>query len=130
MFKFNKTYFFLTVFIFVVEIVIALYIHDKLIRPYIGDLLVVTLIYCFLKSFLNARVLPVALFVFAFACFVELLQYLNIVEVLRLNHSKVARIVIGTSFSWEDLFAYALGFGLILLLERPRFKQRFNKASR
>jgi len=41
--------------------------------------------------------------VFVFACFIELLQYLQIVKKLGLLENLVARILIGTSFSWEDI---------------------------
>jgi len=34
------------------------YVHDNLIRPYVGDLLVVVLIYCLIKSFLNKFLKP------------------------------------------------------------------------
>lgn len=32
-----------------VEVLIALYVHDDFIRPYIGDVLVVGVVYCFLR---------------------------------------------------------------------------------
>ena len=118
LFKFNRTYFLITLLLFFTEILIALYLHDKIIRPYIGDLLVVILIYCFLKSFLNVKPLSLTLSVLFFAYFIEFLQYLEIVDKLGLREFKIARIVIGTSFSWEDILAYSLGAGIILLCEK------------
>ncbi len=50
---FRPVYFTLTVILLVVEILIAVYVHDRFIRPYFGDVLVVILVYCFLKTFLN-----------------------------------------------------------------------------
>lgn len=79
-FRFNRNYFGLAVFIFIVEVLIALFVHDNFIRPYIGDVLVVILIYCFLKSFLSLSVLPLATFVLTFSFTIELLQYFQIVE--------------------------------------------------
>jgi uncharacterized membrane protein YfcA len=58
--KFNKTYFALAMLIFGIEILIAKFAHDQIIRPYIGDLLVVILIYCFVKSFLDTPVFKTA----------------------------------------------------------------------
>lgn len=116
--KFNAAYFRFASFIFTIETLIALYVHDTIIRPYIGDVLVVILIYCFIKSFLEVKVFPTALFVLLFAFTVELLQYLNIVEKLGLQHSKIARIVIGTSFSWMDILAYNLGIGIVIVVEK------------
>ncbi|MBT4969798.1 MAG: DUF2809 domain-containing protein [Bacteroidetes bacterium] len=118
MITFNKKYFGLAVLIFLVEIAIALFVHDNFIRPYIGDLLVVVLIYCFIKSFLKLPVLTVALFVLIFSFSIEILQFLNIVEKLGLENSKTAKIVIGTSFNWLDLLAYLTGIGFVLITEK------------
>ncbi len=115
--KFNKHYFLLTVLLLVIEILIAKFAHDQIIRPYIGDILVVMLIYCFVKSFLNIAVLPTALSVLAFSYIVETLQYFNVVGRLGLGHSRMAQIIIGTSFAWMDMVAYTLGIGLVIYLE-------------
>lgn len=114
---------------FLIEIMIALFIHDNFIRPYMGDVLVVILIYCFLKSFFDVPVLPAALLVLGFSFFVEFLQYVNIVEKLRLGNSKFARIVIGTSFSWMDMLAYWGGFMLVLIVEKHLLKKALFAAS-
>lgn len=63
-----------TLFLFLIEVLIALYAHDRIIRPYIGDLLVVILIYCFVKSFLNTPVWPTAIGVLIFSYTIEVLQ--------------------------------------------------------
>ena len=52
--QFDKYYFFAALLLFLVELVIALYVKDNFVRPYLGDLLVVILIYCCLKSFWKA----------------------------------------------------------------------------
>ncbi len=118
MITFNKTYFSIAILIFIVEILIALYVHDEIIRPYIGDVLVVILIYCFIKSFLKLPVFPVALFVLLFSFSVEFLQYLQIVEKLGLQNSKIARTVIGTSFAWIDILCYIVGIAIVLIAEK------------
>lgn len=115
--KFNATYFRLTSLIFTIEILIALYVHDTIIRPYIGDVLVVILIYCFIKSFLDIKVIPTAVFVLLFSFTIEFLQYLNIVEKLGLQNSKIARTVIGTSFSWMDILTYIVGISIVISVE-------------
>ena len=118
MLKFSKAYFLLFAFIFNIEVLIALYVHDKIIRPYIGDVLVVILIYCFIKSFLDVKVVPTAVFVLLFSFVVETLQYLNIVEMLGLENSKIARTVIGTSFAWMDIWTYIIGIIIVLATEK------------
>ena len=116
--KFNRNYFILTILIFCVEVLIALYVHDTIIRPYIGDLLVVVLLYCFAKSFLDTPVFATAISVLVFSYIVEILQYFKIVNILGFQNSAIARIIIGTSFAWIDLVAYTLGIVLVLFVEK------------
>jgi len=116
-FQFNKTYFFLAFLLFMIEVIIGAYLHDAVIRPYGGDFLVVILIYCFVKSFLNTPVMVTALAVLLFSYLIETLQYFHIVDMLGLEKSTIARTVIGTSFAWTDLLAYTLGILLVLIIE-------------
>lgn len=123
MLTFNKNYFGLAILIFIVEVLIALFVRDAFVRPYLGDVLVVILIYCFARSFLNVPVLTLAAFVLAFAFTVEFLQYIDIITKLGLEGSAIARTVIGTSFAWKDLLAYAAGFLLVLVVEKYALKR-------
>ncbi|MBP6385715.1 MAG: DUF2809 domain-containing protein [Pseudarcicella sp.] len=121
--KFNKLYFYLAVFLFAIEIIIAKFAHDRFIRPYVGDVLVVILIYCIIKSFLNTPILGTALSVLAFSFVVEGLQYLKILNILGLQHSKFATLIIGTTFAWNDIIAYIIGIIIVVLFEKKlRFK--------
>lgn len=119
-FKFNSGYFVSFIILLITEILIALYVNDQIIRPYIGDLLVVILIYCFIKSFLATPVIRTAIAVLIFAFTVEILQYFNLVEKLGLQNSKAARIIIGSAFEWKDLLAYVAGTAIIILVEMRR----------
>jgi len=118
MLTFNYCYFIWAVLLFLIEVGIALFIDDQIIRPYIGDVLVVILIYCFLKAFIIVPVRTLAIITLLFAYFVELLQYFKIVKVLGLQQYTLARIVIGTSFSWIDMLCYTMGVAIILLVEK------------
>ena len=124
---FQKRYFFITIALLLTEILIALFVRDNFIRPYIGDVLVVVLIYCFLKSFFKIKILPLALSVLVFAYVVETLQYFNVVEMLNLQHSKIARIIIGSSFAWLDILAYTLGISTVIVVEKGFQNKRFSK---
>ena len=128
MLTFNKNYFGFTILIFCIELMIALFVKDRFIRPYLGDVLVVILLYCFLKSFLKISVAVAALSVLLFAFSIEFLQFLDIVEKLHLEKSKVARTVIGTSFSWIDLLTYVLGIAIVIIAEKYLFKKQYSKA--
>ena len=120
MFRFNKTYCLLALLLFIVEVLIAAYVDDAIIRPYIGDLLVVILLYCFVRAFTNFAVLPVAIGVLLFAYCIEILQYFQLVDRLGLGQYKLARIVIGSTFQWIDLVAYTAGIAIVLWVEQKR----------
>jgi len=126
MITFNKIYFFIALLVFVTEVLIALFIHDNFVRPYIGDVLVVILIYCFLKAFIKLPVLTTAILVLIFAFTIEILQYFNFVEKLGLEGSEVARTVLGTSYAWKDLIAYSAGIFIVLVAEFIIQKQKAN----
>ncbi|MBI3883468.1 MAG: DUF2809 domain-containing protein, partial [Sphingobacteriales bacterium] len=98
----------------------ALYIHDKFIRPYAGDFLVVMLLYCFIKSCIKAPVIPTAIAVLLFAYFVEMSQYFQLVKILNLQNSKAATIILGNSFGWTDIITYTLGTATIIVIEKAR----------
>jgi len=123
---FQKRYFVLAFLILLTEILIAVYAHDKIIRPYIGDLLVVILIYCFLKSFLAIPVFATAIAVLLFSYAVEILQYFNLADRLGFHNSKLAKIIIGSSFEWIDLVMYTAGIAIVLFIEKIRPEKNSN----
>ena len=117
-FKFNKRYYLWAVLLLITEVLIAIHIDDSIIRPFGGDVLVVILLYCMLKSIISIKVNTAAIIVLIFAYAIETLQYLRIVEVLGLGGSPVARVIIGTTFSWADILCYTLGIIIVLFIER------------
>jgi len=117
MLQFRKNYFLLALLLLCIEIFIAVFVHDRFIRPYVGDFLVVILIYCFIRAFLNTSVTTTALFALLFAYTVETAQYFNLANLMGLQDHRIAQIIIGNSFEWMDILAYTLGFLLILIIE-------------
>ena len=115
-FTFNKKYFILLLFVFIIELFIALYVRDGFIRPYGGDILAVLFVYYFLKIFLKLDNLLLASFALFFAFLIEIAQYFNVLVFLRLENSNLARIILGNSFSWGDIACYFVGILLILFL--------------
>ena len=122
--KFNPRYFLYAIILFVTEILIAIFAHDNIIRPYVGDVLVVILIYCAVKAFLNTPVVATAIWVLIFSYVIEALQYFRLVKLLGLHHSSLARTVIGTSFAWTDILAYTIGVAIILWVKKIFKHQR------
>jgi hypothetical protein len=99
------------------ELIIALYVKDEIIRPYGGDFLVVIFIYCFCRSFLVYPSNPLLFAVLLFAYGVEFSQYFNLIQSLGLSQNRLAQWVLGSSFSWLDMLAYTAGVVLIWIIE-------------
>jgi Protein of unknown function (DUF2809) len=115
---FNRQYLLSALILLVVEICIAKFMHDKIIRPYIGDFLVVILIYCLVKAFFNTPVLATAIGVLLFSYAVETAQYFNVVNILGLQNFRLAKIIVGSAFEWADLLMYTGGIALVLIIEK------------
>lgn len=120
MLTFNFKYFLLALILFIAEVLIALLVHDNFIRPYVGDYLVVMLVYCAVKSIIKAAPVKVAIGVLLFSFTIEVLQYFRIVDRLGLSGNAIAKTVIGYGFEWWDLLTYTLGILTILIIERKK----------
>ncbi|HEY0039932.1 MAG TPA: DUF2809 domain-containing protein [Flavisolibacter sp.] len=125
MFRFQKIYFLLFLLLLWFEVLIALFVHDQFVRPYLGDFLVVLLLYCFTRSFLQVRVITAIMMVLLFSYAVETAQYFTVINHLGLEENVFAKTVIGSSFDWQDILAYTLGSLLIYLVEQVRMEKLF-----
>lgn len=105
------------------EIIIAAYIHDTFVRPYVGDVLVSALIYCTVKSFVNIPVLKTAIYVLLFCYLLEVSQYFDLVRHLGLQNFKIAYIVLGSYFTWVDMLCYTIGMAIVLFIENIRLNR-------
>lgn len=116
-FKFNSRYFLATIIIFLIEVLIATKLKNLFfVRAYLGDVIVVILIYTFILSFFEIRNKTALITgVFIFSCLIEFAQYLGITEFLKLKPGSIAHIIVGSSFSWWDILCYFAGC-LILLI--------------
>jgi len=111
--KLRVLYFIAAVFVFLTEFLIAVYLKEGFVRNYIGDLLVVVLIYALIRIFMPVRCRLLPLYIFLFALATELLQYFKIADILGLKEGSVLRIIIGTSFDFRDIICYGIGCGLL-----------------
>lgn len=116
--RFHPGYCALFVLILLIEVAIALWVHDSFVRPYLGDVLVVVLIYCFVLSFMNLPRVRTAFAVLLFSFLVEGLQAMEFIYWMDWQDSRLASTLIGTSFSWFDIAAYCAGFLGIIVVER------------
>ncbi len=103
--------------ILAIEIFIGICVRDDFVRPYVGDALVVILIYCLIRVIKPTGMKLLPLYVFIFALAVELLQLANIVDLLGIPRGSVIAIIIGTSFSFVDIICYAVGCIIVYLTE-------------
>lgn len=87
------------------------------IRNYIGDILVVILIYSAIMSIAHFNKKTVALFTLVFAFVIEFSQSFKLAEHLGFDKGSVAYIVLGNTFSLEDLICYLIGSVVLLLVE-------------
>ncbi|WP_076444520.1 DUF2809 domain-containing protein [Chryseobacterium sp. RU37D] len=116
--KFSLQYFLITTFLFLIEILIATWLKDIFfVRAYLGDVIVVILIYTFIKSFFTVKNTHNLIFgILVFSCLVEFAQYFKIADKVGFQPGSLMYIVVGNSFSWIDILCYAVGCLLLFLL--------------
>ena len=112
-----------TLFLLLIEVIIALYVHDDFIRPYVGDVLVVIVIYTFIRIIVPEKCKLIPLFLFIFAAGVELLQLANIVEILGVADNKFLKTLIGSVFDVKDIICYAVGCVMLCVYEWVRVRR-------
>lgn len=116
-FIFNGKYFLLFCAVFVLEFSIATWVTDNYIRPYLGDFLIVILLYFFCKSFTYFSPTKAALYTLLISCSIETAQYFGLIYLLKLEHSTLAKCILGTTFQWMDFVMYFSGTGTVLMWE-------------
>jgi len=109
-------YFLLFLLLIIIEVLIACFINDSFIRPYLGDVIVVWAVYSFVQIFLANHCSPyiVCIGVFLFAILVEIMQGIHIVELLGLENNPFFRTLIGTQFDRNDIVCYTVGSLLLV----------------
>ena len=100
-----------------IEICIALFVRDRFVRPYVGDILVTVLLCCLAKAAVP-KVSP-ALPVFLFAAAVEGAQWLGLVEKLGLQGTAIG-IILGATFDWKDIACYGIGCLAFAVITKPK----------
>lgn len=107
-----------TMILLAVEVFIALYVHDSFIRPYVGDVLVVIVLYCFVRIWIPKGWAWLPVFLFLFAAGVEVMQYFQLSKMLGVGDNPFFRIVLGSVFDVKDILCYGVGCILLGLFQR------------
>ena len=101
-----------------IEVLIALFVHDGFIRPYVGDVLVTVLLCCAARVAFPDRAPALPVFVFLFAAVVEVGQHFDFVARLGLADNRFLSTLLGRTFSVGDILCYAVGCALFAVAER------------
>jgi hypothetical protein len=123
--KINRYYLSVTVTLFLIELFIALFVHDRFVRPFFGDFLVVILLFYFFKTITTWSNWNIAWLSLGISYVVELLQYFKALHYLGLQQNQWVTILAGNSFAWEDMLAYTLGVLVVLSFETNVIKYYF-----
>jgi DNA integrity scanning protein DisA with diadenylate cyclase activity len=114
--QFSLKYLLFTVFLFLIEVLIATSLKNIFfVRAYLGDVIVVFLLYTFVKTFIKTNDLKLISGIFIFSCLVEFAQYFNVSDHLGFKPGSIMYIVIGNSFSWIDILCYLAGCLLVAI---------------
>ncbi len=112
-----------TVLLLATEIYIGMFVRDKFIRPFGGDILVTALICCIVRSVIGRARLDgykgsalLSAGVLLFSIVVEVTQYFSLDELLGVKGT-VLGVIIGSSFAWLDIVCYAVGCLAFFIVE-------------
>jgi hypothetical protein len=104
--------------VFLVEVVIAVFWRDGFVRPYLGDVLAVVLLYLALRALTPLSPISAATAALAVAVLIELAQLFHVLDAVGLGRNALARTVLGGVFDVADLACYAIGGLAVLSLDR------------
>lgn len=105
------------------EFYIGLFVDDAFIRPYFGDVLIVIVLYAFIRIIFPEKFKYLWLAVFCFAVLVEISQIFPLVNVLGIKN-RFVRTLMGSSFAWGDIIAYAAGCVPLAVCDMLCFKKQ------
>lgn len=115
---------FLAVFVLLlaVEVLIALFVHDDFVRPYVGDMIVTVVVWSFMRIIFPDRFKLMSLYVMIFAILVEVGQYFHYAELLGITNPVLVTMM-GTSFAWADIACYAVGCVIAAVADTVMFRK-------
>lgn len=114
-----KKYSSIFILLLVTEITIAVFHIHKWIRGFVGDVLVIPLLYCFIRMFTKLSQKATIIIVMLFAFITEILQLSTMHDQFKFGKEFLI-IVTGNTFDPLDLVAYTLGLIPIYLIEKYR----------
>ena len=115
----NKRIKYLIIFIiiFMVEVFIGAYSHSGIIRNYVGDILVIPVMYFFIRIIYPKRIRKLPYILFLFAVIVEILQYMKINNILGIEGSSLLGILLGSTGDIKDILCYFIWTIIIIIID-------------
>lgn len=111
-------YILISLFLFILCIlIVVLFSSNPFIRGFLGDAVIVMLLYSVTKSVRDFDSLWLCVGVTVFAYLIEFSQYLKIIPLLGFQENLFTRIVFGSVFDPLDLLAYTIGGIMIYILD-------------
>lgn len=104
-----------------IEIVIALFVHDDLVRPYLGDVLAVVCVYFAARIVFVNKPCFLSPFVTLFAFAVELVQLTDLSALF--GQGSAFSIIVGGTFDLKDLLCYLSGGIVCFLIDLKFFRK-------
>ncbi len=126
-----KTLFLLmALLLLIAEIIIAQYVHDGFVRPFVGDFLATMLLFCTLVLWPGLTLTQAAHWSLALSYALEGLQLIRFLDRTGLAKHKTLVIWLGHSFSWFDMLSYTLAHGCIcLFIKNSSFQTHYGSKS-
>ncbi len=114
--KIRLTYVALFLLLFAVELCIALFIKDKFIRPYVGDILVIPLLCSFFRIIAPQKPRFLGLYTVLLGVIAEIMQLCRLDEMLGVEGTAIG-IILGSTFDIKDIICYIIGGALFFILD-------------
>ena len=107
--RFSIAYALAAAALFVIEAAIAVFVHSGFVRHTLGDALAAALLYAGLLSIVKLPRPGAAAMAFTISLAIEIAQAAGLPDRLGLAEAALARLILGATFSWTDIAAYAAG---------------------
>lgn len=107
----------LSFFLSLCIIVVQFFDSNRFIRGFIGDSIIVMVIYSFFKTIADFNSIKLAVSIILFSFVIETLQYFKIIRILGFEENYITRIIFGSVFDSMDLLAYLIGVFVIYSID-------------
>ncbi len=97
------------------EVLIALFVRDRFVRPYLGDVLAAVFVYLGLRTLFPEKPRFASAIAFGIAAAVELLQLTDLSGIF--GEGSVFSVIVGGTFDFADLACYFVGAAACFILD-------------